>query len=124
MTISENAGPFERAIRFHDWYYDYSDDYGVWRRGRARHQALDSQRKQLECPFSLLELRCWAENGILEDYEEREPGKFYHKENHPSVIAPSQRSDLIPRARAEEIEKWMKKHDRASGTSDGTQARV
>jgi hypothetical protein len=29
-------------LKRHDWYYDYSDDGGVWRRGKAHRTQIDS----------------------------------------------------------------------------------
>ena len=31
MTLNE----FFDKLRFHDWYYEYSDDHDAWRKGRA-----------------------------------------------------------------------------------------
>jgi len=38
---------FERALQQHDWYYDYSDDSRVWRRGNNQRIELDSMLKLL-----------------------------------------------------------------------------
>jgi hypothetical protein len=41
MTIEE----FFNACKNFDWYYSYSDDHGVWRRGEARSKELLDESK-------------------------------------------------------------------------------
>jgi hypothetical protein len=36
MTTEE----YQAKLKAHDWYYDYSDDHSVWRRGKAERQEL------------------------------------------------------------------------------------
>jgi hypothetical protein len=38
MTLKE----YYNELRRHDWYYEYSDDHGVWRRGCDNHNKLRS----------------------------------------------------------------------------------
>ena len=110
---SENAGPFERALRNHDWYHSYSDDFRVWQRGEESLARVKLMHVNANCPFTLSELCNWVHDMIFEEFEEVEPGKFYHKdEKDRKFIAPSERSDLILRSRADEIVEWMKEHDR------------
>lgn len=42
MTLSE----FYTELGYHDWYYEYSDDHGVWRRGREDYGRLVSIAKE------------------------------------------------------------------------------
>ena len=37
---------YEKKLKAHDWYYQYSDDHGVWRAGKAAHDALWAEAKQ------------------------------------------------------------------------------
>ena len=43
MTEAE----FRKMVRSHDYYYEYSDDYRVWERGRAEKAALRAAMKEL-----------------------------------------------------------------------------
>ena len=98
---------FGKKVRSHDWYYGYSDDYGVWSRGNAAHKRLAAARTNLDCPFTMGELRNWAHNMILEQFEEMEPGKWWRVPRKYSCIAPTKREDLITQAQHDEITQWM-----------------
>jgi len=37
----------EKLLRFHDWYFDYSDDYSVWKKGMAQRDAINQEQKRL-----------------------------------------------------------------------------
>lgn len=41
MPETDKWADFEKALGFHDWYFDYSDDHSMWRRGvdQANHLA-------------------------------------------------------------------------------------
>jgi hypothetical protein len=43
MTLEE----FEKALKGHDWYYEYSDDNRVWRAGTARYEEILKASRQL-----------------------------------------------------------------------------
>lgn len=45
--MSDILSEFEDALKHHDWYYDYSDDGGVWRRGMAENDRIRRMRAQL-----------------------------------------------------------------------------
>ena len=98
---------FGKKVRSHDWYYGYSDDYGVWSRGNAAHKRLAAARTNLDCPFTMGELRNWAHNMILEQFEEMEPGKWWRVPRKWSCIAPTKREDLMTQAQHDEITQWM-----------------
>ena len=34
-------------LKSHDWYYSYSDDYKVWKRGKEHHKKIMDLVKQL-----------------------------------------------------------------------------
>ena len=38
---------FEYLLKTFDWSYQYSDDHGVWRRGRAHAEAIANKFKEL-----------------------------------------------------------------------------
>ena len=98
---------FGKKVKYHDWYYGYSDDYGVWSRGNAAHNRLAAARKSLDCPFTMGELRNWAHEMILEQFEEMEPGKWWRVPRKYSCIAPTKREELMTQARHDEITQWM-----------------
>ena len=35
---------FERLLKTHDWYFEYSDDHRVWQRGRDERDEIRRQR--------------------------------------------------------------------------------
>ena len=37
----------ERLLQFHDWHYNYSDDYSVWLRGQREHDAIGEEQRRL-----------------------------------------------------------------------------
>ena len=98
---------FGTKLRQHDWYYGYSDDYSVWRRGQQARKDLQTAHTELDCPFSMGELRKWTYNMILEEFEEMEPGKWWRVPRKYSCIAPTKREDLITQAQHDEITQWM-----------------
>lgn len=46
--MSDLLAEFEKALRNHDWYYDYSDDGSVWRRGLAEADNIRRIRNELK----------------------------------------------------------------------------
>ena len=38
---------YESMLKRHDWYYDYSDDYRVWRKWDDHSQAMQQVKRQL-----------------------------------------------------------------------------
>lgn len=41
MSLEE----YKQGLETFDWYYDYSDDYSVWARARARKAELEAAQK-------------------------------------------------------------------------------
>jgi hypothetical protein len=39
--------PLDRLLCWHDWYYDYSDDYSVWKRGQSERDAINAEQRRL-----------------------------------------------------------------------------
>ena len=95
----------------HDWYYEYSDDHRVWRRGHLRQRELLDELKRLKCPHSVADVRMSVQDMILEDFVEEEPGKWYRHPRKYKSVAPARRENLIERGRAEEIIAWIRAQD-------------
>ena len=98
---------FGKMLKGHDWYYGYSDDYGVWCRGRDASARLSRTREMLECPYDMGLLKKWAFKMILEEFEEMEPGKWWRVPRKYSCIAPTKLEELITQAQHDEITQWM-----------------
>ena len=41
--MNEALITLDRLLAFHDWYYDYSDDYSAWCRGRDQRAAINAE---------------------------------------------------------------------------------
>ena len=41
--MNENLKQLELLLAYHDWYYDYSDDYSQWCRGRDQRAAINAE---------------------------------------------------------------------------------
>ena len=95
----------------HDWYYAYSDDHRVWKRGRQRQQALQLELEEARCPYTMSEIRMTVHKMILEDFVEEQPNRWYRHPRKYKNVAPAQRSGLIERARASEITEWFENFD-------------
>ena len=39
-----------KLLRNHDWYFEYSDDHKVWKRGVAQRAAINAEAKRLGRP--------------------------------------------------------------------------
>ena len=46
MIKTELKQNFTNALRFHDWFFDFSDDHSVWTRGRDEKASLVAMGKQ------------------------------------------------------------------------------
>lgn len=46
-TITTKLAELETKCAYHDWYYDYSDDHSVWKRGVASRDAILTLRAEL-----------------------------------------------------------------------------
>lgn len=99
---------FEKALRGHDWYFAYSDDYGVWRRGEKQLQGLRDLHERVGCPYDLSELRNWVSDNTVDLFVEKSPGEWYRETMlHFGSVAPTQRRDLLSRERHDEISAWF-----------------
>ena len=45
QVSSENISEYFRELQRHDWYYEYSDDHSVWKRGSDERTRL-TQKKE------------------------------------------------------------------------------
>ena len=111
---------FGKALRNHDWYYQYSDDARSYRRGSDQRHALALAHSELQCPYAMTELCKWAHKMILEDFAEEAPGEWFRQPRKYKYIAPTKLDELMPREEYEEITQWMI----ALGTSEGIQSIV
>ena len=91
----------------HDWYYAYSDDHRVWKRGDHRHKDLYNELVKRECPYNMGDIRMTVHKMILEDFTEVEPNRWYRDPEKKRRVAPAQRTELIERSQAEEILGWL-----------------
>ena len=98
---------FAKRIKSHDWFYGYSDDHSVWRRGHQETAILREMHQELLCPFTMSELQAWAHNMILEQFAEEEPGSWYRQPRKYKSIAAVKREDLMPQTLHDEITHWM-----------------
>ncbi len=103
-------GKLYQRLANHDWYYEYSDDSRVWRRGRQREQALQRELEEARCPYPMHEIRMTVHKMIFEQFELDEDGKYY-RQPRQKWVAGARAQDLITQARADEIENWLFKAD-------------
>jgi hypothetical protein len=45
--MNEHLNTLERLLQRHDWYYEYSDDYNAWGRGRDERSAINNEQRRL-----------------------------------------------------------------------------
>lgn len=51
--MSDKLQEFEKLLKNHDWYYEYSDDHRVWRNGCNEFDALVKMRNELKKEFDV-----------------------------------------------------------------------
>ena len=102
-----NRAQFGLKLKSHDWYYGYSDDHSVWRRGQAASKKLRAEHEDLGCPFDMGMLRMWSHDMIFERFAEEEPDAWYRQPRRYKSIAPVKRKDLITQAEHDEITQCM-----------------
>lgn len=97
-----------QKLKHFDWYYDYSDDGEVWRRGRARQQELEAELRSLGCTFAWWDIFRSISGFILENAVEVMSGEFrFPKWLYDSRFASLRRTDLITQAQHDEIQAWF-----------------
>jgi hypothetical protein len=63
MLTVQQFDEYIKALSFHDWTYDYSDDGNVWRAGRAAHNKLLNEAKDqplLKAAYAAWSAYIWA----------------------------------------------------------------
>ena len=45
--MNESLVDLKKLLQFHDWYFDYSDDHSVWKKGMAERSAINQEQKRL-----------------------------------------------------------------------------
>ena len=45
--MNEPLVVLEKLLKSHDWYFDYSDDHSVWKKGMAQRDAINQEQKRL-----------------------------------------------------------------------------
>ena len=45
--MDESLAILEKLLKSHDWYFDYSDDHSVWKKGMAERSAINQEQKRL-----------------------------------------------------------------------------
>ena len=45
--MNPELATLDKMLSFHDWYFDYSDDHSVWRRGQAQLDAINEEQRRL-----------------------------------------------------------------------------
>lgn len=91
----------------HDWYFGYSDDHRVWKRGQAAQNHLRKLLENLECPFRMQDLRMAVQEMVVDLFEEEKPGHWYRKPHTYKNVAPVKRTDLLLRADQVQILAWI-----------------
>ena len=98
---------FGSKLKTHDWYYGYSDDHSVWKRGQAASARLRQAHESLSCPYDMNTLMNWAHKMILEEFAEEEPGAWYRQPRKYKCVAPTKREVLMTRKKHDEITQWF-----------------
>tara|TARA_R110001583_G_scaffold31091_1_gene106797 strand:+ start:3141 stop:3461 length:321 start_codon:yes stop_codon:yes gene_type:complete len=104
-----NATLLERLKSF-DWFYGYSDDHRVWKRGTAGMARLVSELKSLDCPYEMGDIRMAVTGMVREDFAPDELGWWYRQPQIYKNVAGVREDKLIDRSRAEEITGWIDSH--------------
>lgn len=102
-----------QTLKRHDWYFGYSDDYSVVKRGRKRHSELRERVESLGCPYTLTQLENAIYDNVLEDFVEDPPesGKWFRNPPKYKNVAPTKRAELMPRVEHEQIMTWINNQD-------------
>ena len=46
--MSPEEENYRKLLKSHDWYYDYSDDHSVWKRGVASRDKINAIRREID----------------------------------------------------------------------------
>ena len=45
--MNKNLFNLEQLLQSHDWYFDYTEDFSVWKKGMAQRDAINQEQKRL-----------------------------------------------------------------------------
>jgi hypothetical protein len=94
-------------LKGHDWYYGYSDDHRVWKRGQRRQDHLRKLLESLNCPYPMNELRMAVQNMVVGEFAEEEPDRWYRQPRLYKNVAPVRRSELLLEADQVQMLAWI-----------------
>jgi hypothetical protein len=94
-------------LKRHDWYYMYSDDHGVWKRGSENASRLCERLAELDCPFQWWDINKAISGAILENHVEVNPGEYRDPTWKYDCIASRKRDDLLTQAEVDKILEWF-----------------
>ena len=100
-----------KRLKYHDWFFAYSDDHNVWKRGLQAEKNLQKEIKDRGCPYTLGQLRMAVQAMIVEDFKEEEPGCWYRQPRKHKHVAPAQRKDLMHHADQVQVLAWIESQD-------------
>jgi len=98
-------------LKNHDWYYGYSDDHRVWKRGLTAQNKLTATLQHLNCPYGISDLRKAVQEMVVEEFVEENPDCWYRYPRKSRNIAPVKREDLLHRADQVQILAWIELQD-------------
>ena len=49
----DRLAEYKRRLGNHDWFYEYSDDHGVWRKGSEMYATLRSMQAEMDPDFAI-----------------------------------------------------------------------
>tara|TARA_A100000164_G_scaffold301265_1_gene276390 strand:+ start:58 stop:393 length:336 start_codon:yes stop_codon:yes gene_type:complete len=105
--MQDNKLTLMQRLKRHDWYYAYSDDHRVWKSGLNEERRLNGLVAELNCPYTLAQLRMAVQNMVLEEFSEEAPGEWYRQPRKYKNVAPTGRPDLMHRADQVQVLAWI-----------------
>jgi hypothetical protein len=97
------------ALKHHDWFYAYSDDHRVWKRGAAKNVELGNALNTQNCPFRMQDIRKAVQGMIVEEYLVDTDGTFYKQEYRDkgwNMYQP-RRDEMITASERDKIIAWF-----------------
>lgn len=53
MNDTQEIERYRAALKNHDWYYNFSDDYRAWNRGKDSMESISAMRRQLDPNYEI-----------------------------------------------------------------------
>lgn len=53
MELKTEIQKYEDMLKFHDWYFEWSDDHRVWSKGNINWKILQEKQKKLDLTFEI-----------------------------------------------------------------------